>query len=150
MDQTDLCELELRSFAPFRNAEWLVTEEGLVHRETGYDIAREGLDRRRAESLWDWPLHMAEKGWCTPSLFREAFLAALDRYGIERDAGLSESFALGFGIRAGRSAAVEAGFAMLGDLVRPRKPERRRRPFSAAEVAARRTLPSAGRAMAGA
>ncbi len=84
----------------FRNAEWSVQEDGLEHRGTGYFIARGAVAARRAERLWDWPLQMAEKGWCRPSLFREAFLAALDRFGIERDTDLTRSFALGFGIRA--------------------------------------------------
>lgn len=129
MDELDLCDA-----TSFRNADWLVGEDGLAHRRTGYFISAESIARKRAEGLWDWPLHMAEKNWCTPSLFREAFLAALDRYGVARDAGLSESFALGFGIRAGRSAAAETGFAMLGDLVRPRTGARRGPAVAAAQA----------------
>ena len=64
---------------------------------------------------------MAEKRWCRPSLFREAFLVALDRFGLERDDGLGRSFALGFGIRAG--PGVGEGFQALGDLLRPARPE---------------------------
>lgn len=108
----------------FRNADWTVSGGGLEHRGTGYFIGRESLGTRRAEGLWDWPLQMAEKGWCRPSLFREAFLTALDRFGVARDAGLTQSFALGFGFRAGQGAGAE-GFVSLADLLRTRPlPER--------------------------
>lgn len=100
----------------FRNDDWTVSGDGLEHRGTGYFIARGVLGARRGDDLWDWPLQMAEKRWCRPSLFREAFLAALDRFGLERDAGLGRSFALGFGIRAGRGADRD-GFVALGDLL---------------------------------
>lgn len=104
----------------FRNAEWSVQEDGLEHCGTGYFIARASVAARRAERLWDWPLQMAEKAWCRPSLFREAFLAALDRFGIERDTDLTRSFALGFGMRAGEERAPE-GFVTLADVLRPRE-----------------------------
>ena len=100
----------------FRNDDWTLSGDGLEHRGTGYFIARGVLGARRGEGLWDWPLQMAEKRWCRPSLFREAFLAALDRFGLERDAGLGRSFALGFGIRAGRGEDTD-GFVALGDLL---------------------------------
>jgi hypothetical protein len=104
----------------FRNAEWSVQEDGLEHRNTGYFIARGTVDARRAERLWDWPLQMAEKNWCRPSLFREAFLAALDRFGIERDGDLSRSFAVGFGIRATEDVRTD-GFVKLAEVLRPRE-----------------------------
>ncbi|MDP4026186.1 hypothetical protein Q8W71_26525 [Methylobacterium sp. NEAU 140] len=104
----------------FRNAEWSVQPDGLEHSGTGYFIDRAVLAARRAERLWDWPLQMAEKRWCRPSLFREAFLAALDRFGIERDADLTRSFALGYGIRAVDGPVTE-GFAPLADLLCPRE-----------------------------
>lgn len=104
----------------FRNAEWSVQEDGLEHRGTGYFIARGSVAARRAESLWDWPLQMAEKAWCRPSLFREAFLAALDRFGIERDTDLTRSFALGFGIRAVEERGPD-GFVKLAEVLRPRE-----------------------------
>ena len=100
----------------FRNDDWFLSEDGLEHRN-GYFIGRGVIDARRDEGLWDWPLQMAEKRWCRPSLFREAFLAALDLFGLERDEGLGRSFALGFGIRAGQGAGE--GFQALGDLLRP-------------------------------
>lgn len=108
---------EMRASAAFRNDDWSLSDDGLEHRETGYFIGRGVLDARRAEGLWDWPLQMAEKRWCRPSLFREAFLAALDQFGLERDAALGHSFAVGFGIRAGQGAGE--GFLSLGDLLRP-------------------------------
>ncbi len=104
----------------FRNAEWSVQEDGLEHRGTGYFIEREALASRRAERLWDWPLQMAEKAWCRPSLFREAFLTALDRFGIERDGDLTRSFALGFGLRATDDRGHE-GFVKLAEVLRPRE-----------------------------
>ncbi len=104
----------------FRNAEWSVQEDGLEHRGTGYFISRGTVAARRAERLWDWPLQMAEKGWCRPSLFREAFLTALDRFGIERDIDLTRSFALGFGIRAVDDRKPD-GFVKLAEVLRPRE-----------------------------
>jgi hypothetical protein len=112
---SDVAEVEL-----FGNDDWSVQADGIEHRTTGYFIAREVLAARRAEGLWDWPLQMAEKRWCRPSLFREAFLAALDRFGIGRDADLLRSFALGYGIRAVVSPAAEA-FVSLGDVLQPRE-----------------------------
>jgi hypothetical protein len=108
------------AFELFRNAEWSVQPDGLEHRGTGYFIGRECVAARRAERLWDWPLQMAEKAWCRPSLFREAFLIALDRFGIERDGDLTRSFALGFGLRAGEEPSAE-GFIKLADVLRPRE-----------------------------
>ncbi|MCJ2053118.1 hypothetical protein [Methylobacterium sp. J-070] len=112
---SDMAEAEL-----FGNDEWSVQADGIEHRATGYFIAREVLAARRAEGLWDWPLQMAEKRWCRPSLFREAFLAALDRFGIGRDADLIRSFALGYGIRAVVAPAAEA-FVTLADVLQPRQ-----------------------------
>ena len=112
---SDVAEAEL-----FGNEDWSVQADGIEHRDTGYFIARDALAMRRAEGLWDWPLQMAEKRWCRPSLFREAFLAALDRFGITRDAELIRSFALGYGIRAVVSPAAES-FVMLADMLQPRE-----------------------------
>jgi hypothetical protein len=112
---SDAAEVEL-----FGNDDWSVQADGLEHRATGYFIAREALAARRAEGLWDWPLQMAEKRWCRPSLFREAFLVALDFFGIGRDADLIRSFALGYGIRAVVAPASEA-FVTLADVLQPRE-----------------------------
>ena len=112
---SDVAEAEL-----FGNDEWSVVADGIEHRDTGYFIARDALAKRRAEGLWDWPLQMAEKRWCRPSLFREAFLVALDRFGITRDSDLIRSFALGYGIRAVVSPAAES-FVTLADMLQPRE-----------------------------
>lgn len=104
----------------FGNDDWSVQTDGIEHRETGYFIARGALAMRRAEGLWDWPLQIAEKRWCRPSLFREAFLAALDRFGIARDAELIRSFALGYGIRAVVAPAAET-LVSLGEMLTPRE-----------------------------
>ena len=113
---SDVAEAEL-----FGNDDWSVLADGSEHRATGYFIARDALAARRAEGLWDWPLQMAEKRWCRPSLFREAFLAALDRFGIGRDAELLRSFALGYGIRAVVSPVTDS-FVTLADVLQPRGP----------------------------
>src|SRR5689334_2258941 len=57
----------------FENQEWLVSEDGLEHKTTGYFIERESLGQRREDGLWTWPLHMAEKQWCALTPFAEAF-----------------------------------------------------------------------------
>lgn len=113
----------------FANVDWHVLEDGLEHRRTGYFIDHDALSRRRDGGLWEWPLHLAEKSWCSPRLFREAFLVALDRFGVARDAALAQSFATGFGLRPGRGgAARHEGFVALGDVVRPKpSPGRRQR-----------------------
>ena len=118
---SDVAEAEL-----FGNDDWSVQADGIEHR--GHRLlhrARRRWRPRRAEGLWDWPLQMAEKRWCRPSLFREAFLAALDRFGIGRDADLIRSFALGYGIRAVVSPAAET-FVTLADVLQPRERRRRR------------------------
>jgi len=132
---SDVAEAEL-----FGNDDWSVQVDGLEHRDTGYFIGRAALAARRAEGLWDWPLQMAEKRWCRPSSFREAFLAALDRFGIPRDADLIRSFALGYGIRAVVSPAAES-FVTLADMLQQREA------LASARVAARptaRVLTAAG------
>ena len=111
---------ETRDAELFRNADWSVQTDGLEHNDTGYFIDRATLSTRRAERLWDWPLQMAEKRWCRPSLFREAFLAALDRFGVARDADLTRSFALGYGIRATGTPQVD-GFLALGAVLCPQR-----------------------------
>ena len=117
---------ESETAASFANAEWAVLEDGLEHRATGYFIAGAVLAARRRDGLWEWPLHLSEKSWCNPRLFREAFLAALDRFGLERDDRLTRSFAVGFGMKAVPGAPRD-GFIPLGELVRP-KPVDRKRP----------------------
>lgn len=76
----------------FENEEWIVTESALEHKQTGYAIERGDLAQRRGDRLWTWPMHMAEKSWCTMAPFTEAFSCAASLYGIKTDAGLAESF----------------------------------------------------------
>jgi hypothetical protein len=76
----------------FENEEWLVTAEGLEHKGTGYFIDRESLSNRRGDGLWSWPLHMAEKRWCSLAPFTEAFTCAASVYEIRLDAELARSF----------------------------------------------------------
>ena len=104
----------------FENADWRVAADGLEHRETGYFIARDTIAQRRGD-LWEWPMHLAEKNWCTPRSFRDAFLAAAAAFGVELDSGLSQSFAVAFGLVAGAGTRRgDAGFLALGELVRPK------------------------------
>ena len=76
----------------FENEEWLVTGSGLEHKRTGYFIERESLGDRRGDGLWSWPLHMAEKQWCTPAPFAEAFTCAAAVHGAGFDPDLARSF----------------------------------------------------------
>ncbi|WP_019904597.1 hypothetical protein [Methylobacterium sp. 77] len=111
----------------FENADWRVIEDGIEHRETGYFIARDSLSRRSGAGLWEWPLHLAEKSWCSPRLFREAFLAATDLFAVDRDESLARSFIAGFGLRMGQGGVAGSdGFTKLAELVRPKSIARRR------------------------
>ena len=80
------------TFFLFANDDWTVTRDGLEHRGTGYFIPREELGHRRSDGMWTWPVHMAEKLWCAPAQFAEAFMQAVRAYGLEADAGLALSF----------------------------------------------------------
>jgi hypothetical protein len=75
----------------FENAEWQVTSAGLEHKRNGYFIEREQLGERRADGAWLWPAHLAEKSWCAPAPFAEAFQAALDHFGIPANEALAPS-----------------------------------------------------------
>jgi hypothetical protein len=76
----------------FENEDWLVTEDGLEHKTTGYFIERESLADRRGDGLWSWPLHMAEKSWCAMASFAEAFTCAASVYKVETGAELAQTF----------------------------------------------------------
>lgn len=76
----------------FENEEWLVTEDGLEHKMTGYFIERESLGQRRDDGLWTWPLHMAEKSWCVMTPFAEAFSCAASVYNVETGPELAQTF----------------------------------------------------------
>jgi hypothetical protein len=76
----------------FENEDWVVLENGLEHKRTGYFIAREEMASRRSDDLWSWPLHMAEKSWCSLPAFTEAFTCAATIYGIAVDPDLARSF----------------------------------------------------------
>lgn len=111
----------------FENADWRVIGDGLEHRGTGYFIARESLGRRSESGLWEWPLHLAEKSWCSLRPFRDAFQAAADLFNVERDEALSQSFVTGFGLRMGQGGQGDTeGFTKLAELVRPKSIARRR------------------------
>lgn len=76
----------------FENQEWLVSEDGLEHKTTGYFIERESLGQRREDGLWTWPLHMAEKQWCAMTPFAEAFSHAASAYHVETDPEFAQTF----------------------------------------------------------
>jgi len=136
----------------FQNAEWNVVPEGLEHRTSGYFIARDVIAMRRGD-LWEWPLHLAEKTWCRALPFREAFFAALNVFGVARDAGLASSFATGFGLKVGSGTAKAADdFVMLGDVLRPKTPKsgatRKRNPALEGRSTGRRSgMPAQQRTM---
>jgi hypothetical protein len=76
----------------FENEDWTVLDSGLEHRRTGYFIARDEIANRRSDGLWSWPLHMAEKSWCTMPAFVEAFTCAAAVFAVPADADLARSF----------------------------------------------------------
>lgn len=120
----DTSDLDARDVLLFANDDWQLSIEGLEHRATGYFIERAALSARRSDGLWSWPLQLAEKSWCTPRLFREAFLVALARFGLIPDPALTRSFAVGFGTRP--ALGKHDGFVALGELVRPKSAARKR------------------------
>jgi hypothetical protein len=85
----------------FSNDQWIVTAEGLDHRDIDYFIPAAALAQRRDDGLWMWPLQLAEKTWCAAGPFAEAFLAALRAFGHRADAQLEHSLAA-FGLPSGR------------------------------------------------
>jgi hypothetical protein len=119
---------------------WQLQPEGLEHAPTGYFIEAGALGSRRADGHWEWPLHMAEKAWCAPLAFRDAFLAALTAFGVRPDARLAESFALARGEREARVAQpTQDRFVLLGELCAGSRPSRspsRRQPERARTFAA--------------
>jgi len=138
-DDHAIAEMDASTDVSFVNADWQVSDEGLEHRPTGYFIARDAIAARRDDGLWAWPLHLSEKAWCTPRLFREAFMAAVERFGLSRDAMLTPSFAMAFGLRPGSAgASKDQGFVALGDLVRPKSVARKRPAANGVPAVARR------------
>ena len=124
---------------------WHLRPDGLEHEDTGYFIERAALAARRADGHWEWPLHMAEKAWCAPRAFRDAFLAALAAFEVEPDTRLTETFALARGERDGRVAQpAQDRFVRLGEfcqgpkLARDRRQPERVRPVPVAAEPARR------------
>lgn len=135
----------------FANEEWRVLTDGLEHRQTGYFIDRAAIARRRGDVLWEWPFHLAEKRWCAPCALHEAFVAALDLFGIAVDTGLASSFALAFGLRpATGGAARQDGFVALGDVLKPhRSAARKRMPVGDVRATSRRETGDRQRISAG-
>jgi hypothetical protein len=76
----------------FKNEDWVVMQCGLEHRKTGYFIARDEVGSRRTDGLWSWPLHVAEKNWCSVPTFMEAFSCAVAAYGVPTDMDFAQSF----------------------------------------------------------
>ena len=99
--------------ALFENEGWTLTASGLEH-DNGYFIPRDEMRARREDGLWVWPLHMAEKLWCAPRPFAEAFLRAVLAFGLEPDSGLTRSLALLRDRRHGASPGSGHGFVPLG------------------------------------
>ena len=83
----------LHEAALFEGEGWTLTASGLEH-DNGYFIPRDEVGARRDDGLWAWPLHMAEKLWCAPRPFAEAFRRALVAFAIEPDGDLARSLAI--------------------------------------------------------
>lgn len=96
------------------DAAWHVTAEGLEHAATGYFIERAVIDARRSDGLWEWPLQLAEKAWCQPGSFADAFRAALARFGFAEDEALDRSLAVAFPPPV---RAVPGGFRPLAEII---------------------------------
>ena len=92
----------------FENEDWTVLDSGREHRRTGYFIARDEIGNRRSDGLWSWPLHMAEKSWCTMPAFVEAFTCAAAVFAVPADADLARSFQVARRDIAGGSALARA------------------------------------------
>ena len=91
--------------ALFRNNQWQVTTHGLepVNVMVGSLIPCDELLKLRAgESLYEWPLHMAEKTWIDYSAFEQAFRMALERH---TTGGQLDPVRLDLSIRKGRDIA---------------------------------------------
>jgi hypothetical protein len=99
--------------ALFENEEWTLTPAGLEH-GNGYFIPGDEIRARRADGLWVWPLHMAEKLWCAPRPFAEAFMRAILAFAIEPDAQLAHSLTVLRDRRPGQSTGSTHGFVPLG------------------------------------
>jgi hypothetical protein len=97
----------------FENEEWTLTPAGLEH-DNGYFIPCDEIRARRDDGLWVWPLQMAEKLWCAPRPFAEAFMRAILAFAIEPDAELARSLATHRDRRPGLSAGSGHGFVPLG------------------------------------
>lgn len=63
----------------FRNQQWKVEKRGLSAMGHGYFIERNRIDdmRMSKHNFYNWPLHMATKGWVDLDAFCEAFTHAL-------------------------------------------------------------------------
>ena len=110
----------------FENEDWTVTPAGLEHKRTGYFIESALLGDRRSDGLWSWPLHMAEKLWCAPALFAEAFLRAIRACAIEPDRSLALSWQAARRVPAAAPGENGREPVQLGDLL-PRADELRAR-----------------------
>lgn len=97
----------------FENEGWTLTASGLEH-ANGYFIPRDEIRARRDDGLWAWPLQMAEKLWCAPSPFAEAFRRALLAFAIEPDGELAQSLALLRETRRHEAGAAAQEFVAIG------------------------------------
>ena len=97
----------------FENESWTLTASGLEH-DNGYFIPRDEIHARRGDGLWVWPLQMAEKLWCAPRPFAEAFQRALLAFAIEPDGDLGRSLAVLRERPPGLRGGSTHGFVPLG------------------------------------
>jgi hypothetical protein len=99
--------------ALFESDGWTLTTSGLEH-DNGYFIPRDEIRARRSDGLWVWPVQMAEKLWCAPRAFAEAFRRAIVAFAIEPDDALARSRAVLRDRAPGASAGSGHGFVPVG------------------------------------
>lgn len=109
----------------FENHDWRLSASGLEHKAVGYVIEADRVGDRRRDGSWSWPNHMAEKLWCEPRFFEEAFAQALVVFGHAPN-----------GLRTGSRTAPQTARPSLEDGNMPETAPRRLGAIAAGRLAA--------------
>jgi hypothetical protein len=69
----------------YRNRQWAVTRYGIssIKPASSYDIDAgrlTAITERDGKEYYDWPIHLAEKGWVDMPAFMDTFSAALQHH----------------------------------------------------------------------